>query len=133
MSFLRILPAQIALLLLAALFMRLGFPLIMIVPMTVLLMLGLLVPWAEARALMAGVMGFCSLLWAFMTWLRVQERLAYGEPWSRLAGILMGVTLFTAWSAWLVWSARKGDQHRFGTSDPGMTGIGTTGLDQSAT
>jgi len=110
MSFLRILPAQFCLLLLAALFMRLGFPLIMIVPLTLMLMAALLVTWSEVRAVMTGVMGLCSLLWGFMTWLRVEERLAYGEPWSRLAGILAGVTLFNAWSAWLVWHSRKAGQ-----------------------
>lgn len=116
MSGLRLLPAQFSLLLLATLFMRLGFPLILVVPLTVMLMLGLLVPWAEARALMATVLGFISLLWGFMTWARVQERLVYGEPWSRLAGILAGVTLFTAWAAWLVWDSRKADRHRSGAA-----------------
>lgn len=109
MSFLRILPAQLALLLLAALFMRLGFPLIMIFPLLMMLMAALLVTWSEVRAVMAGVMGFASLIWGFMTYLRVQERLAYGEPWSRLAGILLGVTLFTAWSGWLVWRSRRSE------------------------
>lgn len=127
MYILRILPAQFSLLLLAALFMRVGFPLILIVPLTVILMLGLLVPWAEARTLMTGVLGFVSLIWGFMTWLRVQERLAYGEPWSRLAGILAGVTLFTAWSAWLVWGSRKADHHRFRAS-----AMGSGSTDQSA-
>ena len=106
-SFLRILPAQFCLLLLAALFMRLGFPLIMIVPLTLMLMVGLLVTWSEVRAVMTVVMGLCAAIWGFMTWLRVEERLAYGEPWSRLAGILAGVALFNAWSTWLVWSSRK--------------------------
>ncbi len=107
MSFLRILPAQFCLLLLAALFMRLGFPLIMIVPLTLMLMVTLLVTWSEVRAVMTVVMGLCAAIWGFMTWLRVEERLAYGEPWSRLAGILAGVALFNAWSAWLLWSSRK--------------------------
>lgn len=107
MTFLRILPAQFCLLLLAALFMRLGFPLIMIVPLTLMLMVALLVTWSQVRAVMTVVMGLCSLLWGFMTWLRVEERLAYGEPWSRLAGILAGVALFNAWSAWLLWSSRR--------------------------
>lgn len=119
MSGLRLLPAQLSLLLLATLFMRLGFPLILIVPLTVMLMLGLLVPWSEARALMATLLGFISLLWGFMTWARVQERLVYGEPWSRLAGILAGVTLFTAWAAWLVWDSRKADRHRSGAPAAG--------------
>ena len=107
MSFLRILPAQLCLLLLAALFMRLGFPLIMIVPLTLMLMLAMLVPWSEVRTVMTMALGLTTLIWGFMTWLRVQERLAYGEPWSRLAGILAGVTLFNAWSAWLVWRSRQ--------------------------
>ncbi len=107
MSFLRILPAQFCLLLLAALFMRLGFPLIMIVPLTLMLMGALLVPWSEVRVVMTAVMGLCALLWGFMTYLRVEERLAYGEPWSRLAGILAGVALFNAWSAWLLWRSRN--------------------------
>lgn len=107
MSFLRVLPAQLCLLLLAALFMRLGFPLVIIVPLTLMLMLALLVPWPEVQALMTAVLGVMALVWVFMTWLRVQERLAYGEPWSRLAGILAGVALFNAWSAWLVWRSRR--------------------------
>ncbi|GLH72922.1 hypothetical protein GETHLI_14240 [Geothrix limicola] len=107
MSFLRILPAQFSLLLLAALFMRLGLPLVMIVPLTLMLMLALLVPWPEVRGLMTVALGFGSLIWGFMTWLRVQERLAYGEPWSRLAGILAAVALFTAWSGRLVWRSRR--------------------------
>lgn len=107
MSALRLLPAHLSLLLLAALFMRVGLPLILIVPLTLMLMLSFLVPWSEVRALLTVALGFGSLVWAFMTWLRVQERLAYGEPWSRLAGILAGVALFTAWAAWLVWGSRK--------------------------
>ena len=107
MSALRLFPAHLSLLLLAALFMRVGIPLILIVPLTLMLMLSFLVPWAEVRALLAVALGFGALIWAFMTWLRVQERLAYGEPWSRLAGILAGVALFNAWAAWLVWRSRR--------------------------
>jgi hypothetical protein len=107
MSALRLLPAHLSLLLLAALFMRVGIPLILIVPLTLMLMLSFLVPWSEVRALLTVALGLGSLVWAFMTWLRVQERLAYGEPWSRLPGILAGVALFTAWAAWLVWGSRK--------------------------
>ncbi len=96
MSFLRILPAQFCLLLLAALFMRLGFPLIMIVPLSAMLMVALLVNWSEVRTVMTVVLGLCAGIWGFMTWLREEERLAYGEAWSRLAGILAGVTLLNA-------------------------------------
>lgn len=107
MSFLRVLPAQISLLLLAALFMRMGIPLILIVPLTLLGLLGVLVPWPETRTAMAVLMGIGALVWGFMTWARVHERLAYEEPWIRLACILGGVALFTAWSGWLLWAPRK--------------------------
>lgn len=109
MATLRLIPAYLSLLLFAALFMRLGIPLILIIPLTLMLMGALLVPWRQVRALMTGALGLMSLAWGFMTYLRVQERLAYGEPWSRLAGILAGVALFTAWSAWLVWRTRTFD------------------------
>ncbi len=120
MSFLRVLPAQFSLLLTAALFMRLGFPLIMIVPLLTMLLVALLVSWSEVRVVMAVAMGFNALIWGFMTWLRIQERLAYSEPWSRLAMILAAVTLFTAWSAWLVWPNRKqaGDAGLEGVQSP---------------
>lgn len=106
MSLLRVLPAQFSLLLLAALFMRLGFPLILIVPLTLMLMLAALVPWPEVRGVMTVVMGLGSLIWLLMTWARVAERAINEEPWSRLAAILAGVAVFTAWSGWLLWSGR---------------------------
>lgn len=107
MSFRRILPAEFCLLLVAVLAMRLGFPLLMIVPLTGMLMLALLVPWSEIRFLMTGVLGFCTLIWAVMTAMRVELRLATEQPFLRLGLILGGVTLFNAWAAWLVWSSRK--------------------------
>ena len=106
MSFARILPAQFCLLLVAVLAMRLGFPLIMIVPLTSMLMVALCIPWAEVRFLMTGVLGLCTLVWAVMTVMRVELRMAYEQPFIRLAAILGGVTLFNAWAAWLLWSSR---------------------------
>ncbi|MFN7957449.1 MAG: hypothetical protein U0P46_03855 [Holophagaceae bacterium] len=107
MSFARVLPAQFCLLLVAVLAMRLGFPLIMIVPLTAMLMLAACVPWSEVRALMTVVLGLCTLVWAVMTAMRVELRMAYEQPFLRLAAILGGVTLFNAWAAWLLWSSRK--------------------------
>lgn len=107
MSFRRVLPAQFCLLLVAALAMRLGFPLIMIVPLTGMLMLAAMVPWTEVRALMTLVLGFCTVIWAVMTVMRVELRMALEQPYLRLALILGGVTLFNAWAAWLLWSSRK--------------------------
>jgi hypothetical protein len=34
--------------------------------------------------------------------MRVQERLALGAPWLRMALILAAVALFTAWAGWLL-------------------------------
>ena len=107
MSFARILPAQFCLLLVAVLAMRLGFPLIMIVPLTGMLMVALCIPWAEVRFLMTGVLGLCTLIWAVMTVMRVELRMAYEQPFIRLAAILGGVTLFNAWAGWLLWSSRR--------------------------
>lgn len=107
MSLLRLLPAQLSLLLLGALVLRMGVPLILVVPLLLLLMAAVLVPWSEVRSLMTGALGLGSLIWGFMTWARVQERVVYGAPWVRLALILGGVALFTAWSAWLLWPGRK--------------------------
>jgi len=107
MSFRRILPAQFCLLLVAVLAMRLGLPLIMIVPLTGMLMVALFIPWAEVRFLLAGVLGLCTLIWGVMTVMRVELRMAYEQPFIRLAAILGGVTLFNAWATWLVWSSRK--------------------------
>lgn len=107
MSFRRILPAEVCLMLVAVLTMRLGFPLMMIVPLTGMLMLALLVPWPEVRFLLTGVLGLCTLLWAVMTAMRVELRMAYEQPFLRLGFILGGVTLFNAWATWLVWSSRR--------------------------
>jgi len=112
MSFLRILPAQFSLLLITAHFMRLGFPMIIILPLMVLLMLGLLVPWSQFRAVLTLPLAAYSVIWALTTWNLVQARIADGQPWLRLAAILGSVTLFTAWSAWLVWDSRRFDTHK---------------------
>jgi len=109
MSFLRVLPAQFCLLLIAALFMRLGFPLIIIGPLLLMLMIGLLIPWSQFRALMTLPLAVTTVVWALIAWGRVQERIAETRPWIRLAIILFGVAAFNAWAAWLVWSSRKAD------------------------
>lgn len=112
MSFLRILPAQFSLLLITAHFMRLGFPMLLVLPLMVLLMLGLLVPWSQFRAILTLPLAVYSIIWALTTWNLVGARLAEGQPWMRLAAILSAVTLFTAWSAWLVWDSRRFDLHK---------------------
>ncbi len=55
------------------------------------------VPWVLQAALAAG-----ALEWAWTAFVLVQERIALGRPWTRLALILGIVALFTAASAFAV-------------------------------
>lgn len=104
MTFLRRLPALLALLLLGAHFLRFGqLPL-------VLLCLGLLVPlfvprsWAQALVRWALALG--TLVWVWTLAQDVQTRLTLGEPWIRLVAILGAVAVFTAGSSWLLRARR---------------------------
>ena len=106
MYLLRRLPAFFSILFIAALLTRAGFPLILLLPLTVMLLGGIFVPWSQVRKVMAAVLGLLSLPWVFMTWLRVSERLEAGGPWIRVMCILGGVALFTAWSGWLLLGPR---------------------------
>ena len=110
MSFRRILPAQFCFLLLGALFMRLGFPLIIIGPVLLMLMGALLIPWSQFRTLMTVPLLLTTALWTAIAYGRVQERIAEGQHWIRLAAILFGVAAFNGWSAWLIWSSRRHDR-----------------------
>ena len=110
MSFRRILPAQFCFLLVGALLMRLGFPLVIIAPILLMLMGALLVPWSQFRALLTVPLALMTVLWTLIAFGRVQERMAEGHPWIRLAVILFGVAAFNGWSTWLIWTSRRFDQ-----------------------
>jgi hypothetical protein len=80
-------------------------------------------PWLVALPLAAAVLCFVPRSWAVWTakvllalvaleWVRTlvvlaQWRISAGEPYLRMALILGGVALFTAWAAWLVKGARE--------------------------
>ncbi|HEX4845779.1 MAG TPA: hypothetical protein VFV26_06130 [Geothrix sp.] len=102
MFVLRRLPALLALLMLGALSLRLGLPFLAALPLTLVALVLLFIPKPALQVGLAVVLGCGSLAWVGMAWLRVNERLAAAQPWTRLALIFGGVTLFTAWAAWLI-------------------------------
>ncbi len=107
MFVLRRLPALVALLMLGALSLRLGLPFLMAVPLTLALLLALFIPRTVVQTVMTLVLGSGVLAWLGTAWLRVQQRLANGEPWMRLVVIFGAVALFTAWSALLLRGTRQ--------------------------
>lgn len=102
MFVLRRLPALLALLMLGALSMRLGWAFPMAASLTLILLVLLFIPRNPVQAALSVVLWAGALAWAAMAWMRVQQRLSEGLPWARLAAILIGVALFTAWAAWMV-------------------------------
>ena len=106
MFVLRRLPALLALLMLGALSLRLGLPFLAAVPLTLAALVLLFIPKPALQVGLAVVLGCGSLAWVGMAWLRVNERLALGAPWLRMALILAAVALFTAWAAWLLRSRK---------------------------
>lgn len=100
MFILRRLPALLSLLMLGAHFLRSGQLLLVALCLALLLPLFMPRPGAQAVARWALILG--SLVWLGTLVQDVRLRLAFGEPWLRLALILGAVTLFTGWSAWLL-------------------------------
>lgn len=100
MSVLRRIPALLALLLLGAHFLRFGR--LALVALCLLLLGPLFVPRRWAQRLVSAALALGSLVWLWTLGEDVQQRLAFGMPWLRLAAILGAVALFTAWAAWLV-------------------------------
>lgn len=102
MFVLRRLPACFALVILGALSLRLGLPILLAGPLALALLVLLFVPVAALQLALSGVLWAGAVAWLGMVWMRVGERLEAGQDWKRLAAILVGVALFTAWSAWLL-------------------------------
>ena len=100
----RLVPAILALLCLAAHFYRAAQPssalFFLLVPL-ILFVRRRWVPTALRSLLCAG-----SGLWLVLTYQLVQQRLTLQLPWLRLAVILVAVSAFTALAAWLVGSPR---------------------------
>jgi len=100
MSFLRRLPALLALLMLGAHFLRFGHTPLVALCLALLVPLFVPRPWAQALVRWALALGALVWLWTLVE--DVRQRLAFGEPWLRLVFILGAVALFTGWSAWLL-------------------------------
>jgi hypothetical protein len=113
MFVLRRLPALLACLLLGAMSLRLGLPLLVAAPLTMVFLVMLFIPKAAMQTVLANLLRAGALAWVGMAWLRVQQRLAEGQPWLRLAMILGAVALFTAWAAWLL----RGTKNETSTAD----------------
>lgn len=100
MFVLRRVPAALALLMLGAHFLRGGNLLGMLLSLA--LLVPLFVPLAAAQGVVRWALYLGALVWVGALVQGVQLRLAFGEPWLRLALILGGVALFTALTAWPV-------------------------------
>jgi hypothetical protein len=96
----RRLPALLALLMLGAHFLRFGQLALVLLCLVLLGPLFVPRPWAQAVAHWALALG--SGVWVWTLAGGVRTRLAFGEPWLRLALILGAVAAFTAWAAWLL-------------------------------
>lgn len=103
MYVLRRIPACLSVLLVAAMLLRQGVPLVLLLGAAVLACAAVLVPWPPAAQRGLGIaIGAMALPWLLVAWTRVDERLFRGESWGRLLAILLGVAAFTAWSGWLL-------------------------------
>mgnify|MGYP000158004496 FL=1 len=104
MTFLRLLPVVLAVLLLGAHFYRAGWVVLTGLCVAMLLLLFLRKPWVPR--LFQAVLLLGAVEWFRTLYVLAAMRIAWDEPWTRLALILGGVALFTALSA-LVFQARR--------------------------
>lgn len=104
MNFLRLLPVILSFLLLGAHFYRAGLPPLTLLCVAVLFLLFLRKSWVPLLFQVLLVLG--ALEWLRTLFMFAQMRIAWGEPWTRLAIILGAVALFTALSG-LVFKNRK--------------------------
>jgi hypothetical protein len=116
MIFLRVSPVLISLLLIAAHFLRSGFFMLAGVSLAVPLLL--FIP----KRLPARIVQFC-LIAASLEWCRTlfaiaQQRMAAGMPWTRLAGILAGVAVFTGISACVLYMQPLKLRYKLGKQNP---------------
>lgn len=110
MTFLRVLPALFASLILGAHFLRSGDLALVLLALALPCFLLVRRTWAR-RLVQAGLLlGALEWLWALATLAR--ERQAAGLPVLRLVLILGTVAAFTAWSAWLLRRLKTGPDSR---------------------
>lgn len=104
MNFLRLLPVILSFLLLGAHFYRAGMLPATVLCVAVLFLLFLRAPWIPRLFQVLLVLG--GIEWLRTLYMFAAMRIAWGEPWTRLAVILGAVALFTALSG-LVFRNRK--------------------------
>jgi len=106
----RVIPLFIAVLLLAAHFLRDGNWVLMVVTLFVPLLL--LRRRRSVLSLVQALACFGAGVWGYTTLRLVEARLAAGMPWERMALILIGVALFTLWAALLLNSEKVRKKYR---------------------
>ena len=104
MNFLRLLPIILSMLLLGAHFFLAGLPVLTGLSVAVLFLLILRRSWVPRLFQVLLVLG--AVEWLRTLYMFAAMRIAWGEPWTRLAVILGTVALLTALSA-LVFRTRK--------------------------
>lgn len=104
MNALKLLPVILSVLLLGAHFYRAGWLVLTGLCVVLLFLLFLRKPWVPR--LFQAVLLLGAAEWFRTLYVFASMRIAFGEPWTRLALILGGVALFTALSA-LVFQARR--------------------------
>lgn len=110
MSFLRLLPVILSLLLLGAHFSRQNLGPLIFLPVVLLGLLFLRQPWVAN--LTRVVLALASLEWLRTAVVLILQRQSLGMPWGRLAVILGAVSLFTLASALVFRSAALRDRYR---------------------
>ena len=96
MNLLRLLPVILSFLLLGAHFYRAGLPPLTLLSLAVLALLFLRKSWVPRLFQALLILG--AIEWLRTLYVLAAMRIAWGEPWTRLALILGGVALLTALS-----------------------------------
>lgn len=105
MSFLRAIPGFLALLILAAHFLRAGNGLVLLAVLAMLVLIFIPRTWSIRTVQTGLVLG--SLEWVWTLWGLVLERRMAGLPYLRLTVILGAVALFTGLSALILRTKRS--------------------------
>mgnify|MGYP001547979985 CR=1 FL=1 len=113
---LRLIPVILSAILLAAHFSRAGLPSISLLALGLPFLLLVRKPWAARTVQLALVLG--GLEWLRAAWGYVQQRMALGEPWTRLLVILGAVALLT-WASALVFRSPRLRPIWFGSEEDG--------------
>ena len=104
MNLFRLLPVILSCLLLAAHFYRAGLQLLAVLCLVLPLVLFLRRRWVPL--VFQGMLVLGALEWLRTLWVFASMRIAFEQPWARLALILGGVALFTALSGLVFRSVR---------------------------